>query len=382
MKLREKKLIIDAYPLVDEHFSGVGHSLLGLLRGLDGRVDNSKSLSVVLFCPTDKLEALKAFGFKNFSYKGLPYSSGQITDMRIRNRLLPLDLKLGKGFYFFPNFFSWPLLFSKSVTLIHDMSFELFPEFVDPPNQRLLSSQALKSVKRSTYIATVSPNARDEIVSHYKVESTRVVVLPNAVNGSLFYPRNKSDINKATKKYGVIGRYFLFVGNIEPRKNIVRLIQAYTQLPKQVRDGVGLLLIGGNGWNDGEIQLAIKEALQGGLNIMRPKKYVEDADLPALYSGAEALVYVPIYEGFGMPPLEAMSCGVPVVSSQASSLPWVVGDAAIKVEANRTDQISEAMTRVLNPAIRKKLIGEGEKQLQKFSWDKSAKILLKLFKYS
>lgn len=369
------KLYIDAGPIVSEHFSGVGHSLLGLLKALEDIKSNDKKLLVTLVVPDEHVSKLALMGFK-FPIKGIPLSQHKIAELQVQGILPNLDEIIGRGTYFFPNFLSWPLRWSKSILLIHDISFELHPEFVDPPNQKFLSNNVPISAERATVVATVSPNAKVEIEQQYQLKKDSVLVLPNAVDRNLFYRREKAEINNTKKSYGVSGRYFIFVGNLEPRKNIVRLINAYKMLPKETTNEISLLLIGGEGWNDEEIKQSIKKAREGGFNILRPNKFVKDIDLPALYSGAEALVYVPIYEGFGMPPLEAMACETPVISSNVSSLPWVVGKAGIVIDPYNELQMSNAMKRVLEDSVRASLISFATEHLKKFSWEDTARTLV------
>jgi glycosyltransferase involved in cell wall biosynthesis len=382
MKLfrRKTRLYIDASPIVSDHFSGVGHSLLGLIKALDNYAAQDKRLAVTLFAPQDQEDRLRQFGFKRFSLKALPIGSKEAALLQQQGNLPELDVILGKGVYFFPNFLDWPLKSSKSILLVHDISFELYPEFVHPPNQKFLSTHVPISIRRSNAVATVSPKAQTEIESQYGLPKDSVLVIPNAVDSESFYKRDSKEVEQIKKTYGLDGDYFIFVGNIEPRKNIERLVKAYRRLPKNITDKVSLLLVGGGGWNDDQIKRVIKQSVKDGYNIIRPAKFVPDEHLPALYSGAKALVYVPIYEGFGMPPLEAMACQTPVISSNASSLPWVTGQAALVVDPVDEAAISRAMREVLTTATRDALIKRGKKQLAKFSWDNSAQILVQAAK--
>ena len=374
--MKKTKLFIDADPLVVDHFSGVGHSLLGMVKALERRQQIDQNIEIILFAPKRRLHKLNKWGFQSVQYRGIPLPRRGIMALQRRHMLPPLDLWLGKGIYFFPNFLNWPLLYSKSITMIHDISFEVHPEFVDPPNQKFLSLNVPYAAKRSDIIATVSPNAKREIEEYYKEKSSKVKVIPNGIDQTLFYKRDKEEILRKKAQYGIVGDYFIFVGNIEPRKNLIRMINSYKALPKNVTDKIGLLLIGGGGWQDKEINNAMYQARYEGYKILRPYKYVPDSDLPALYSGSKALIYPPIYEGFGMPPLEAMACQTPVVSTKVEPLPWVVGDAGIYVDPLSEESITRGMVEILNEKTREQVIKKGLRQVEEFSWDRSARVII------
>lgn len=374
--MKRIKIFIDAEALVVDHFSGVGHSLLGIVRALERRQQIKQDIDVTLFVPYKRIHRLNEWGFQSLNFREIPMHRRVIAGLRRRHLLPPLDLWLGRGIYFFPNFLDWPLSSSKSISLVHDISFEVHPEFVDPPNQKFLSSMVPHAVRRSDIIATVSPQTKKEIEEHYKVNPAKVFVTPNGVDRTIFYKRDAEEVKRKKAQYGIVGDYFIFVGNIEPRKNLIRLINAYRALPKEITDKVGLLLIGGGGWQDKEINDAMYQARYDGYRVLRPYKFVPDEDLPALYSGAKALVYPPVYEGFGIPPLEAMACQTPVVSTKVDPLPWVVGDAAIMIDPYSEEDIARGMQEVLEPKKAKKLVELGLLQAEKFSWEHTVDILV------
>ena len=375
-RTKKVKLFIDAEALAVDHFSGVGHSLLGIVRALERRQQIKQDIDVTLFVPYKRIPRLNEWGFQSIKFREIPMHRRVIAGLRRRHLLPPLDLWLGKGIYFFPNFLDWPLAHSKSITLVHDISFEVHPEFVDPPNQKFLSSMVPYAIGRSDIIATVSPNTKKEIEEHYKIDPRKVFVTPNGVDRSLFYKRDEEEVKRKKAQYGIVGDYFIFVGNIEPRKNLIRMINAYRSLPKEITDKIGLLLIGGGGWQDKEINDAMYQARYDGYKILRPYKFVPDEDLPALYSGAKALIYPPVYEGFGIPPLEAMACQTPVVSTKVDPLPWVVGEAAILVDPYSEEDIARGMQEVLDAKKANTLVTTGLKQTDLFSWEHTADIIV------
>jgi glycosyltransferase involved in cell wall biosynthesis len=155
-------------------------------------------------------------------------------------------------------------------------------------------------------------------------------------------------VEQVKSKYGLIGEdYFLFVGNIEPRKNLERLVDAFNKMPADMKKRYSLVLVGGDGWSNANIYQAIRSAKEGGARIIVPEQYVGDDDLPALYSGAIALIYPPLYEGFGIPLVEAMSCGTPVLAADSGPLPEVTGSAAKLFDPLDIDSIKDAMVYVM-----------------------------------
>jgi len=185
--------------------------------------------------------------------------------------------------------------------------------------------------------------------------------------------RNPGDLSSRV----LLAELLLFVGNIEPRKNLITLLRAYNQLPTAIQNKCGLLLIGAKGWLDDEIHDMIIDMRMRGLKIIQPTDYVVDEDLPALYSGAKLFAYVSKYEGFGIPPIEAMACGTPVICSDNSSLPEAVGEAAILVKAADDKAIAQAIIELFSDQTKAaKYVELGYKQILKFDWEKSARLLL------
>ncbi len=377
MTLRKKRIIIDGEVLVMPHFSGIGHYTLELIKAMDAKLVDHPNLDVRIFVHFRHVEKARAFGFNNIKIVRSPFSLRVSNGLKIRNKQLPLDLLFGKGIYVFPNYSSWPLLFSKSVPFIYDLSFEKYAEFAEPRNQAFLSEQVRKSAKRSSHIATISKNSKQEIHDFYKVPLDKIGIYYPAVDTNVFFKQTDQVIAAVKKKYGITGKYILFVGNIEPRKNLKNLLLAYEQLNETIRKEYSLLLVGAKGWQDGEIFDIIRRLQDAGDSVQRPKDYVEDKDLPAIYSGASVFVYPSIYEGFGIPPIEAMACGVPTIASDNSSLPEATGDAAQLINADDTVMIRDAIVRYLSDKdLTNSHVKKGAKQVAKFSWSKSAEDII------
>lgn len=289
-----------------------------------------------------------------------------------------IALKKYDVFLFF-NFIAFPLSKkTKSIIVIHDLTFVRFPQYVQETNLKYMNKLVPHSVKRAHHIITVSENSKKEIIDYYKLPADKVSVVPNAIDHDVFYPRQDDEIDRAVKKYGLPKKYIHFHGTIEPRKNVEGLLNAYAALPQDLKDEYGLVLTGGKGWRDESIYQKINELKDSNHQIHLPG-YIDGKDLPAIYSGASLFVLPSFYEGFGIPPLEAMACGVPVITSDNSSLPEVVGDAAIKIKAEDTGALAANIEKVLtDKKLAKSLSEKGLSQSAKFSWEKSAGKLIEL----
>ena len=318
---KNKNIYIDGLGLVEGHFSGIGQYILGIVRGIDQIIEDLKYSglpypNVYVFIPKNTELRFRQYNFKHINLKVLPLSFRSMAYMWHKNMLPPIDFFLGNGKYIFPRFVDMRLAFNKSCELVvFDLSYELYKQYSDDKNAEFLSKGVKRSINNTRKIITISENSRKEIINFYKIDPNKVVVATPAVDPSLFYRRSKDEINKVKAKYNIKGDYILALSNLEPRKNLKSLVDAYCTLPKDFTNKVGLLLVGVNGWKIDELFNYIIAKVNKGYNIMRPSEYVLDKDRPAIISGAKMLVYPSHYEGFGMPPLEALACGTPVITS-------------------------------------------------------------------
>lgn len=365
-----------------DHFSGIGHYVKGIAQAWDRYLsspehtkfqNHKQTRFTTLLCVSQKrMPRLDKFRLGIMQRKAMPFLA-RIHKLLDYGLLPPINLWLGRGVYLFTNFARYPLLSAKSATIVYDISYEIVPQFVDANNARYLSKVVHKAVKKSDLIITISNYTKKEIVEFYKVSPDKIMVAYPAVDRRDFYRRSGWEIDKVKHKYGLPDNYVLFVGNIEPRKNITTLIDAYNKLPRSYSNKFPLLLVGANGWLSEAIFDKLEIAKQNGYSVVRPNSYIDDDDMPAVYSGASMLVYPSHYEGFGMPPLEAMSCGVPVITSDNTSLPEVVGEAGILVKSTDEKGITKSMLKLMtDKKLRKKMIEKGYAQSNKFSWDESA----------
>jgi len=379
-----KNIYIDGLGLVDDHFSGIGQYILGILRGMDKLIEYSKENTgsplpkVRVVVPRDKVKKFRTFNLSNIEPKVFPMNYRYMSALWHRGKLPFIDLWCGRGTYIFPRFVRMSLAFSKSMLVIYDLSYEFFPEYSEPVNAAFLSKMVPRSIKKSQKIITISQNARNDILSFYRVSPSNVIVATPGVDTELFYRRSPNEIEKVKRRYGITKDYIITLSNLEPRKNLNTLVDVYCNLPAQYRENVSLLIVGVNGWKTDELIQKIISKAEQGYNIIRPNSYVSDEDKPALISGAKMLVYPSHYEGFGMPPLEALACGVPVITANNSSLPEVVGSAGKMVQSNNGKALYKTIKEYLDniDELTTKAIIEGPKQAQKFSWVESAKVFL------
>jgi alpha-1,3-rhamnosyl/mannosyltransferase len=379
-----KNVYIEGLGLVESHFSGVGQYILGIIRGIDDVIEKKKLSgekvpNVRVIIPYDTVKKFKKFGFKHIGFKTYPMSFRYMSALNHRSKLPPIDLWCGAGFYIFTRFAAMPLVFSKYAVVVYDLSFELYSQFSDEANAKFLSPRTKAAVASAVKTITISQNAKKEIMQFYKMKDDSVLVATPAADQTHFYRRSEQEIEQTKVKYNIKGKYILSLSNLEPRKNLEGLVDAYCTLPKSTTDDTSLLLVGVNGWKTQKLFQKITGRVREGYNIVRPSHYIHDEDKPAILSGAEMLVYPSHYEGFGMPPLEALACGTPVVCADNSSLPEVVGDLAIQIDSSDTQAIAEAITVTLkNKTSSSRVLYDGPKQAENFSWTKSAETYYEL----
>lgn len=370
---KRTKLFVEAVPLVDSQISGVPHALAGLVAALAANERIQKRFEIVLVVPGSRIHLLDRWqGLEHCTRKAIPMKFRIMNGLARRNLLPPMDLLLGPGLYLFGNFFNWSLTKrSRSFTYIHDICYAVHPELVQPENQRMLAKNMPRFIRQSNYLITVSESARHEIITHLGVPARKVLTLYNGVNTELYKPYPAAETARIAKKYGVGDKkYFLFIGNIEPRKNLERLVLAMEQVPKDY----ALIMVGSDGWLNDTVFAAIDTARAKGHDIIKPKTYVPDDDVVRLLSGAVGLVLPSIYEGFGMPALEALMCGTPAVVADIPPLHEVTGEAGVYCDPYSAASIAAAMMRVahLKPAERSALVDKGMCHAKQFTWERSA----------
>ena len=275
----------------------------------------------------------------------------------------------------FFNFIVPPRVKGKVITVIYDMTYLRFPETMNESNLRRIRKDIGYSVARSDKIVTISEFSKNEIHELLEVPKEKIDVVYSAPS----IATGVADFQMVQERLKIQKPYLLYVGTIEPRKNLIRLIQAFDWLKREKQIPHQLILAGGGGWKTEEIHQAA-EAAQFGREI-RFTGYLSSEEKNALYQNADAMVFPSLYEGFGMPPLEAMLFGCPVICSDAASLPEIVGEAAELVDPLDVQAIADGIWHVLsNRDYRRSLIEKGAQQALRFSWDRSAEKMIQIYK--
>jgi alpha-1,3-rhamnosyl/mannosyltransferase len=228
-----------------------------------------------------------------------------------------------------------------------------------------------KVIKHAAHIVVDSEFVRQEVMDYYGLEAERVTTVLLGVSPE-FMPVDAGQCAQVLAQFDLHpGRYLLAVGTLEPRKNLSTVIAAFAQLPDALRRRYPLVIIGMKGWGMGDLPGSLRKMIACG--EVRLAGYVPQSHLPALYTGARALVYPSLYEGFGLPPLEAMACGTPVIASRRASLPEVVGDAGLLVEPLDDQAIAQHMRSLIeDDALHDALRIAGQRQAQAFTWRRCA----------
>ena len=265
----------------------------------------------------------------------------------------------------------------KSVVTIHDCIHLLFPEYL--PTRlayRYAKFMMGSAVSRSRLVFTVSEASRRDILQFYpEADPERIQVVPNAIDETLLADPGEEEMERVKERYQIRGRVVLYAGNIKPHKNLDRLIAAFGLLKQRSgHEDVKLLIIGDEIAKYPSLRRRVEAA--GVRQEVRFFGFVPEQTLAALYRLASVFAFPSLYEGFGLPPLEAMACGTPVVTSNMSSIPEVVGDAALLVDPYDVTSIADGLERVLGDAgLRQTLIARGHERVQAFSWERSVRAI-------
>ena len=268
----------------------------------------------------------------------------------------------------------------KFVATIHDVMPLMFP-WAFPFKHRLVSRFALSRVCRQADVVIVPSSAtKAELLRYLSVDESKVVVTPWGCEARFQSAGDPTSLALVRQRYRLPERYLLFLGTLEPRKNVLTLLQAYAQLcAQQAALDVKLVIAGGHGWGYKDVK-ATCEALRLTDRVVFTG-FVDEDDMPDLYRGAMLFVYPSLYEGFGLPIVEAMACGVPVITSNVASIPEVAGEAAILVEPRQPEALAAAMASVLGDAqLQDTLRQRGLERASQFSWERVARQLLAVYR--
>ena len=363
------RIAIDARKLRDY---GIGTYVRNLLRHL-ARID--QTTEYVLLCrPVD--EDLGQRLGENF--RTVPEQAGTYS---IREQwTVPLDLRReGVDLFHAPHYVLPPLTPCKSVVTIHDCIHLRFPQYL--PN-RLAYAYAWSSLwiatHRSNRVLTVSEASKRDILRYFSVPESKINVIYNAIDEQFDESPTDAEIGRVRERYQLDDPFVLYAGNIKPHKNLERLIEAFSMLRKSGFEQVKLLIIGDEISKYATLRRAVhRHKLHHQVRFLG---FVSDKTLACLYRLAGVFVFPSLYEGFGLPPLEAMASGTPVITSNVSSLPEVVGDAALLIDPNKPEAIFDAMRRVLTePELAQSLRARGLERVRQFSWERSIRRVREIY---
>ncbi len=266
-----------------------------------------------------------------------------------------------------------------TVVTLHDLIPLRHPETEKFVAQLYWRLQIPIAARRSSFIITDSEHAREEIMADFRVAPERIKAIKLGFNPAMLENRNSVDGKAVRNRYGLPEGYILYVGTIQPRKNIDTLIEAYARLRSDRENLPRLVVVGRKGWLYARLFASIDRL--GIADEVIFTGFVPDEDLPYIYDGASVFAYLSFFEGFGLPPLEAMACGIPVVTSNTTSLPEVVGDAGITVPPADTEQVAAALARILDdPELAVALGKRGKERSGLFSWDAAARQTLTIYR--
>lgn len=252
---------------------------------------------------------------------------------------------------------------------IYDMTCWLMPEMHTAANVKGSKHIADHVFRVAAGLISISESARADAVRLLGLKPEKIAVIYPGI-APAFFAANPVSGRDAARRYGLAKPYVLYVGTIEPRKNLPALLDAWAQLPAEMREEFDLAIAGSWGWGDRSIYARVQEGTPG----VRYLGYVPEPDLPALTAAASAFAFVSLYEGFGLPVAQAMAAGVPVITSNVSSLPEVAGDAALLVDPHSREEIRAALKRLLeSPPLRSELAERGRRRAQTFTWEAAAR---------
>ncbi len=369
---------IDYSPAVNQQ-AGIGRytrSIVSELAELD------QENEYFLFYPSRKLnqEVFAPPKAPNFQRVEIPVSDQSLTALWFRLGVpLPVDLFTGRvDVCHFPDFTLPPIRSGKTVLTVHDLSFLVHPEYAERGLRQYLERVVPPSVAGASLVLADSESTSNDLMVLLDVPPERVEVLLPGVEPRFAPVVDEAVLERTRRKYHISFPFILTVSTIEPRKNLIGLLKAFSSFKRMSESPHKLVIGGGKGWLYQEV-FATAKAIDVADDIVF-LGYVADEDLPALYTMSDLFAWLSFYEGFGLPVLEAMACGTPVVGSDRASIPEVIGDAGLLVPPTEIAAIAHAFDSILgDEALAEDLADRGRKQAGHFSWRSSAKQLLSIY---
>ncbi len=370
------KIAVNLLPFREE-IAGVGRFTKNILQEL-AEIDNRNQY--FLFCTKNSRRYFKAEK-ENFNYIICGFNSNKILSRILWEQLiLPFQLFLRNIDILFTPSVAIPTLFrGRKITVIHDIAY-VKNKNKYPPGRRIYLSAATKvAFKLSKTILTVSEFTEREIRAYFKDEDKRITVIYNGVSKAFFENSSIETKNSIKEKYKLPKKFLLYVGAIEPGKNIEIIIEAFVDFLMKTGQQIKLVLTGGLGWQKENIlKLLDKYSIKEEVVIL---PYLTDEELPYIYNSALILLYLSAYEGFGLPVLEGMASGVPVIASNVPPIQEFAHDAAFLVNPFDKEKLVKIIQNIImySNTERNEIITKGRERARKFTWSKSARTILSLF---
>ena len=368
---------LDGFPLLVP-LTGVGHYTFELARAL------------ALLAPSDQFELVAPGPFPDSIIEDIRLNcpdnlravNAEANSIRRRRWWavgLPLYLRKASLDLFHGTNYEVPLWSKRrSVLTIHDLSILLHADTHRADLARRARRRLPVMARSATRIITATESVRREICEHLHVKANRVTVTPYAPRSG-FQAVPAAQANQTKLRLGIEDEFILFVGTVEPRKNLLTLVRTFDQILRQTSRRPQLVVVGAEGWLMDELFAFIKQSSIGDRLLITG--YLDDDDLRALYSSCTVFVYPSIYEGFGLPPLEAMACGAPVIASNIATFRETLGSAAQLVEPNDVEALARSIVEILDDEDRRRALSRrGLEQAAKFSWERTARLTLEVYR--
>jgi glycosyltransferase involved in cell wall biosynthesis len=361
---------LDGIPLVSAK-TGIGHYTLELARAL------------ATIATDDEFELISPFAFNSSAFNEVLPANLKKVEARRRKFWwavgLPLYMRRSRTSLFHGTNYEIPVL-SKCPTIlsIHDLSQLLYPQTHLAQSVRRARYRLPLMARAATKIITATEYVKKEVVEHLKVDAAKIAVTPYAPR-RMFRPLPRSETEETRTRLGIEENFILFVGTIEPRKNLITLLRALSEILRSTDLRPQLVIAGQEGWLTGETMNYVESERLG--ERVKFTGYITDEDLRALYACCTVCVYPSLYEGFGLPPLEAMSCGAPVIASNVPSLSEAVGDAAQLVPPTATQELAQAIVETIRDETKRSHFSHaGINHASQFTWERTARLTLEIYR--
>lgn len=368
------KIGVDIRCLMESQYSGISEYTYNLLKNI---FQTDSTNQYVLFYNSSKQPNVPDFDFPNVEFKEYKFPN-KIFNLSLRFlKIVEIDKLIGGvDVFLIPNFLFLNLSKNvRKILIVHDLSFELYPEFFTIKKRlwhKLIGPKQM--CEQADTIIAISENTKNDIVKIYGINPDKIKVIYQGIASNFFEQINDTEKVRVKKKYNLPDNYIFYLGNLEPRKNVETLLKAFELVEDK---NIHLVLAGSKAWKYKNIDNLYNNS--SAKDRIKFLGYVDSRDKPVLYNLAKAFVYPSIYEGFGLPPLEAAASGTPVISSFNSSLVEAVGDSGLLIDPNNYNELAKVIDKLLSDKkLQDNLSEKGLKNVEKFKWSRASKDISKI----